>query len=319
MSVSPLISVVVPIYNVADYLPKCVDSILAQSYTNIEVLLVDDGSTDDSGQICDAYLSEDSRIRVIHKANGGLSDARNAGLDCCKGEYVTFIDSDDWVHRQYLELLYANLVRFFADISTVKFMRVDDEETVTTISDKTLIYDSDEAISATLYQNKLDNSVCAKLFDIHLFDGLRFKKGIGYEDLQIFYRIYERADRVAYSPSKLYFYRRRGDSYLHTFTMRRVDVLDVVDEMEVYMQTRNPLMLKAVGSRKLSANFNIFMLMAINGVRNDEVESRCWNNICRLRWQSLFDTRVRVKNKLGILASLMGRRVLYALFRIIKS
>lgn len=102
----PLISVIVPCYNVMEYLPKCVESILSQTYKNLEIILVDDGSTDSSGKICDGYAAKDNRIKVIHKKNGGLSDARNVALDVMKGEYVTFIDSDDYVANDYVEFLY---------------------------------------------------------------------------------------------------------------------------------------------------------------------------------------------------------------------
>lgn len=102
----PLISVIVPCYNVEEYLPKCIESILNQTYRNLEILLVDDGSPDNCGRICDEYAAKDSRIRIIHKKNGGLSDARNAALDVMTGEYVTFIDSDDYVSDDYVEYLY---------------------------------------------------------------------------------------------------------------------------------------------------------------------------------------------------------------------
>ena len=102
-----LISVIVPVYNVEPYLRKCVDSILAQSYSNLEVILVDDGSPDGCGAICDEYAAKDARVRVIHKPNGGVSDARNAGLDIMTGDYVAFVDSDDWIDKQHLSSLSA--------------------------------------------------------------------------------------------------------------------------------------------------------------------------------------------------------------------
>ena len=120
----PAISVIVPIFNVENYVRKCVDSILNQTFSDIEIILVDDGSTDASGRICDEYLSKDDRIRVIHKENGGLSDARNAGLDMCTGEYIGFVDGDDYIDGDMYELLYKNLIQYDADISMCRFRRI---------------------------------------------------------------------------------------------------------------------------------------------------------------------------------------------------
>ena len=116
-----LISVIVPIYNVENYLRQCLDSILEQTFHNLEILLVNDGSTDDSGQICQEYLKKDSRIRYFEKENGGLSDARNYGIERAQGEYLTFIDSDDWVTSTYIEELYIKLQHYNADISITNY------------------------------------------------------------------------------------------------------------------------------------------------------------------------------------------------------
>lgn len=118
---NPLISVIVPCYKVERYLPKCIDSILRQTYKNLEVILVDDGSPDRSGEICDTYATKDSRIVVIHKANGGLSDARNVGIDQAKGEWITFIDSDDFVSDSYVEVLFHLATDFSCECSVCLF------------------------------------------------------------------------------------------------------------------------------------------------------------------------------------------------------
>jgi len=125
-----LISVIIPVYNVEPYLKKCLDSVVTQTYKEIEIILVDDGSTDGSGPICDEYAAQDKRIRVIHKRNGGLSDARNVGLDRCSGRYVTFIDSDDYVASDYVERLYRILVEYNADIAVCDYFEFYDEEPV---------------------------------------------------------------------------------------------------------------------------------------------------------------------------------------------
>ena len=130
----PLITVIIPIYKVEKYLPKCLDSVLAQTYSNLEIILVDDGSPDNCGAICDEYAARDSRIRVIHKENGGLSSARNSGIDICRGKYISFIDSDDFVSPYFIEMLYRGVHDFNCEIATVEhgvsFMEGKDDSVV---------------------------------------------------------------------------------------------------------------------------------------------------------------------------------------------
>ena len=155
-----LISIIVPLYNVETYLPWCLDSIMAQSYQNFELFLVDDGSTDDSGAICDEYASKDNRINVIHQKNSGPSIARNTALDQIKGEYLTFIDSDDVVHHRYLEVLLENMQNYGADISAVTFSRVSEYGKLgeADFSGKVATYNPIKAIKRILYQKDLENS-----------------------------------------------------------------------------------------------------------------------------------------------------------------
>ena len=162
----PLVSVIVPVYKVESYLHRCVDCILAQTYANLEIILVDDGSPDNCGKICDEYAQKDKCIKVIHKKNGGLSDARNAGLDIAMGEYITFVDSDDWIHFQYVEILLNNLTKADVDISTCSFVRTPEKMLMDSkVSESSYhIYSSEKAIEQTLYQNRLDNSAWGKLY-----------------------------------------------------------------------------------------------------------------------------------------------------------
>ena len=123
-----LVSVIIPVYKVEKYLHRCVESILGQTYKNVEVILVDDGSPDNCGEMCDVFAKRDHRVRVIHKKNGGLSDARNAGIEIAKGKYLSFLDSDDWVHPKYIEKLYYLMMTTKSDIAACKFIRTSSED-----------------------------------------------------------------------------------------------------------------------------------------------------------------------------------------------
>lgn len=315
----PLISIIVPCYNVEAYLPRCIDSLLRQTYTNLEIILVDDGSPDRCGEICDEYARKDSRIQVIHKKNGGLSDARNAGIDQATGDYITFVDSDDWIHRQCVEILLHNLQQTNADISACSFVRTPQRMLMDAEINESsyTIYSAEKATELTLYQNKLDNSAWGKLYKKDLFDGLRFTVGRLYEDLDFFYKIYDRVVRLVHTDAVLYYYYYRADSIIGVFNRKRLDVLDITDEIVDYMAVHHPGIVPAAQDRKLSANFNILSLIALQPKADyKEVVERCWKNICALRWESLFNIRVRLKNKVGILVSLLGLRALMFCFKV---
>ena len=189
----PLISVIVPCYNVEEYLPKCIESILNQTYRNLEILLVDDGSPDNCGRICDEYAAKDSRIRIIHKKNGGLSDARNAALDVMTGEYVTFIDSDDYVSDDYVEYLYKIIKESGVKLSVSSYQTFVDDSSAEICTNNPLfvkIVHTNDALTGMFYQQIFDTSAWAKMYHRSLFsDGIRYPKGWLYEDLPTTYRL----------------------------------------------------------------------------------------------------------------------------------
>lgn len=316
-----LVSIIIPVYNVEKYLLACVNSAINQTYKCLEIILVDDGSTDSSGRICDECAKMDSRIKVIHKVNGGLSDARNVGIDAATGDYLAFVDSDDLIHTQFIETLYSLVCDFKADIASVEFKNFYDEESLDLegiLFGETMILQSEEAIDKILYQNILDNSVCNKLYDRHLFDGLRFPIGKLYEDLAIFYKVYERAKRVVHRRVAYYYYRLRRDSITGNFSRRRSDVLDITDEIVAYMKTHNPVLLPAALDRKFAANMNILWLMTNSEIYASELEQRCWGNIKELRRMILCNPKSRLKNRLGALVAMLGLKVLKFIFKLKK-
>ena len=224
----PEISVIVPVYKVEAYLPRCVDSILAQTFTDYELWLVDDGSPDNSGKICDDYSKRDARIRVIHKPNGGLSSARNAALDECKGRYISFVDSDDWVTPDFLETLHSALVASGADISICGMINHFDDGHETVLyepSTEPCVVEGD-AIFDTLYQPCAQN----KLYPASVFKTVRYPVGRWYEDVFAYNEILPMIHRIAYTGKNSYYYFIREGSIIHTaYCMKSTELIEACD------------------------------------------------------------------------------------------
>ena len=233
-----LISVVVPIYNVEKYLRLCLDSLLMKTYTNFEVLMINDGSPDDSANICKEYLAKDRRFQYFEKENGGLSDARNYGIEHSKGEYITFVDSDDWLKETFLEDLYEAITRTGADIALSTYIIYDDFQSVYNIPVIGEYYEriwmSDEFIRELPQLEMKDNSYStswAKLFKKELFCTIRFPKGKLIEDTRTNIKLFLESSRLVYINKCLYFYRIRGGSIIQTITEKLLkDVLDTLIE-----------------------------------------------------------------------------------------
>lgn len=207
-SISPLISIIVPVYKVENYLRRAVDSILRQTYTNIEVILVDDGSPDECPRICDEYAEKDCRVKVVHKPNGGLSDARNAALDIINGEYVTFVDSDDYISDEMIYTLVRNIIEYKCDIVCCG-VNVIDHDGIVDIQynvSSTLLYKSYDALKL-LFEDKFPkNFVWNKIYRSNLFKDIRYPINRHYEDIATTYKIFSKTDSVLLIPECLYFY-----------------------------------------------------------------------------------------------------------------
>lgn len=224
-----LISVIVPVYNVEHYLEKCVTSILNQTYTNLEIILVDDGSTDYSGIMCDELEKMDARIKVIHKANGGLSSARNAGIDSATGKYIGFIDSDDYIDVKMFELLYSAIKNNSADISVCNYSWVNENGRVfNTTTLNNAIYSSDEVLCSYFLDNLSSWVIaCNKLYLTSLFKEIRYPEGKINEDSFVIHHILNNCKKITSIPESLYFYFQRSGSITKSkFKVSRFDVVD---------------------------------------------------------------------------------------------
>lgn len=238
-----LISVIIPIYKVEKYLHKCVDSILKQTYRNIEIILVDDGSPDNCGNICDEYASKDKRIIVIHKKNGGLSDARNVGLKVCTGEYITFIDSDDYVLKDYCQTLFDLLTINNADVSCVPICKCleNGKRISCEHSGRLYIYTAAEAMSAMFENNKLSWCAPAKLYRRNLFINVEYPVGKLMEDKLTTYKIYDKCSKIVYKDVEKYMYLLRHGSIMNSnLSEKHLDSFNAQLELNKFIEKNYP-------------------------------------------------------------------------------
>lgn len=303
----PSVSIVLPVYNGENYLAEAVDSVIGQAFHDWELIIVDDGSTDSSGAVADKYLMADSRVRVIHAPNGGLSVARNRGIEAARAPWIYFLDADDAMHPFALEAL-VKAVELDSDVDlAVAGFCFDRAQFVGATYDFELM-SPERLVEATLYQEPgIVHTAWGKLYRSEIFAKEQFTPGLYYEDLDFFYRYVLHCRATAVSRAPLYFYRQHPASIMHTWDARRLDVLGVTERIESYMFESYPSLVRAARDRRLSANFNIFINASQAG--QGDVARQCWTLVRRYRLGSLFDGRVRAKNKVGVLLSFFGSRL----------
>lgn len=236
----PKISVIVPIYQVEKYLPECLDSIVNQTYRNLEIILVDDASPDRCGAICEEYAARDQRIRVVHRpVNGGLSAARNSGIDVATGEYLMFIDSDDWVSPDACKVLFQGLMEHQADCCAGRCVVVldkDGERVVQEAQKKPTHCDTaEEAMKNVLLH---ESSSCNRLYRREAFEGLRFAEGRINEDEPVVLKLYSEMEKIVFLDKDTYYYRKRPDSITTShFSVKKMDcVYNSLENLEFVKQ-----------------------------------------------------------------------------------
>lgn len=235
-----LISVIIPVFKVENYLRDCVESVIAQTYSNLEIILVDDGSPDSCPIICDEFAKKDSRIKVLHKGNGGLSSARNAGLAICTGDFVEFVDSDDIIDINMIKKLYDALKETNADISCCRYYKSTNiYNNLNTSTDNISVYSNLEILQ-DLYCNRLQNVICwNKLFKKSLFQQIHFPVGKVCEDIFTTYKVFYEATKITKISYVGYFYRDTQGSITNTFNARRLDSLIAYKECNDFFISHN--------------------------------------------------------------------------------
>lgn len=251
----PLISVIVPIYKVEAYLIRCVDSIIHQQYSNLEIILVDDGSPDRCGQICDEYALLDTRIKVLHRTNGGLSAARNSGLDICTGDYIGFVDSDDCIHPEMYSRLYQDIVDYntllaFCHCDKFSGSSIHDEGNLTRGRE---CRDKDYVMETSMSESKWW-SAWTKLYHKSLFKDIRFPINRINEDYAIMMQIYDRCDQIVIDYNNLYhYYQREGSITSMPLNIHSFDQIQNAIEVLDYISSNNPQHIGAAESVLMSS------------------------------------------------------------------
>lgn len=298
----PKVTVIIPVFNTAPFLQECVHSICRQTYRDIEVILIDDGSTDDSGKICDELAVGDSRIIVEHTPNRGVSAARNLGIDIAGGDYIMFVDSDDTIHQEMIEALMRLIHQYQAKCAVCAFTH---DAAKVSVEGRVAVYTARQAVELTFYQQGMDSSLCYKLFPAYAVKRTKLREGLRYEDLDAIYRLYENIGGVvAATTAPMYLYRENPRSFIHNFTPDRLDVLKVTEDIVAHY-IEDPELLPAARDRRFAANFNMFVLTTRAAKENEA--NRCWRVIKAGRWEALMNRKVRIKNKVGALVSYLGK------------
>lgn len=321
LEITSVISIIVPIYKVEKYLEKCIDSIINQDYKNLEIILVDDGSPDRCPQICDEYAQKDSRIKVIHKENGGLSDARNAGIKVATGEYIAFIDSDDYVTENYISTLLYTIKKYDADISACNYIKLYEDSGVEKVEPKTtkdLVMTNIEAMKDLFtLPNNSDVVAWNKLYKTSLFtqNNIEFPKGKLHEDNFTTYKLYYFSNKVVFTNVPCYYYLQRKDSIMgKKFNIKRLDILLALKETEEFVKENNI---------DLNQEVKFNELLRLLTVLNSMVDTKCINKkvfedirtmIRKDKEVYLKNHYLRVKHKVAV-KSLISSRKLYIIIR----
>ena len=241
------ISVIVPLFNAETFLNRCVDSIINQTYENLEIILVDDGSTDNSPNICDEYKLKDARVKVVHQKNSGVSYARNTGIKCATGKWILWVDSDDYIDPKLCEKVYSTAIKYCADIVVFGFLKFYDDGKVEKVNgeEESRLIDISEAMRQ-LSDKKIGNFPWNRFYKKELFDGIKYPNGRVFEDIGTTYRLIDKANTMYFLDSNLYYYYQANNSITHTISQK-----NITDEFEQRYEQYNYLLKQKYDAVKL--------------------------------------------------------------------
>ncbi len=312
---NPLISVIIPVYNVEKYIRQCLNSIIAQTYTNLEIILVDDGSTDNSGKICDEYAKKDNRIKVIHKQNEGLPSARNVALKVCSGQYVGFVDSDDHISSDMYEYLYNLITENNADISMCNMFIEKNEQRI-----KSNIIDT---LYKCVTQEEFFKFPCwrvvwNKLYRSSLLRNFSFTSGISYgEDTLFLFEVITHSDKMAIGNKQKYYYRENSSSITHKFNKRNMQYLDIEKRIMDYAKVNNlPQLYKQALDARMNAAGTWLKQIAEQDIEYRE-SVRQLTNFIRSNLKYFFACSMKLSKRCFVLIGCINFTLAKMIYRII--
>lgn len=240
MKDNPIISIIIPVYKVELYLEKCIESVISQTYNNLQIILVDDGSPDNCGKICDSYALKDKRIQVIHKENGGLSDARNVGISKAVGQYIGFVDSDDYIENTMFEDLYNLIEKYQADVSICNFYVVTENNSILRNKDIGIMeYNKIQILNEILLDKNIQSYAWNKLYKRDLFNNIKYPIGKKYEDIGTTFYLLEKCNKIVVSGKPEYYYLNRNDSIVNNISESTVmDYIDIIVQRYDYIDNK---------------------------------------------------------------------------------
>lgn len=306
------ISVIVPVYNVEQYLERCVDSIINQTYTNLEIILVNDGSTDNSGKLCDELAKKDERIRVIHKENGGLSDARNRGIEEAESDLVGFIDSDDYIDSDMYEVLLKNLNDTDANLSMCALYDVYNNTPEAQVTNKeTWKLSSEQAIKMVMEAKILSVTAVNKLYRKSLFTDLKFEVGKIAEDAFIMIKLLDKCEKIVATNEKKYYYVHRENSITtQKFSTKFLNVIEAYEQNSNIILEKYPKLKDVAQTRMNWAYFYVLDRLLLDDNYNDkELENKLISYLKNHRKDILNDPLFTKGRKIGFIALLLSRNL----------
>lgn len=312
-----LVSIIVPVYKVEPYLRECLDSIICQTYTNLEIILVDDGSPDRCGEICEDYARKDSRITVYHKENGGLSDARNYGIDRCNGEYITFIDSDDIIRSNYVATLIGLIQEHDTDAAVCgvsRFTSIPEGQGIDSVfpqnDTRIRVLSSHDMLEGILYQD-FGTGCTYTVYTRRIFADIRFPKGLLYEDLYVTHKVHLLCKSVASTSEYLYGYRYNFSSIIQNrYSPRMLDCITVSRKLYGDVCEEVPDLATAAASRAFAVNRMVYLKIPF-GMREERL--KVWDEMKKYRRVIVSDSKARKIERLAALISYMGADVFHVL------